>query len=161
MRCRFARWISHYQSDRMRRQPADDGVHSRRSSACSMLPMRPDRSCFAGEWPGGRLDGRTSPAVRSTGIGSSSVLIGIFVLARSSSGIFRPRFVRGNLGTHEQPFRRHRERLAGGAGGGYERPCSPARCRRNLQPGCPPQATDISSASRASAARAHCCQRGI
>src|SRR5262249_23593026 len=40
-----------------------------------------------------------------------------FVLARSSSGIFQTRFVRGYLGTHEQPFGRNRERLAGGAGG--------------------------------------------
>src|SRR5947209_20403923 len=53
------------------------------------------------------------------------------VLARSSSGIFPRRFVRGLLGTHEQPSERNRERLAGGAGGGNERPCSPARCRRN------------------------------
>jgi len=52
-------------------------------------------------------------------------------------------------------------RLAGGAGGGNERPCSPARCRRNRLPGCPPQATAISSSSRERAARAHSCQRGI
>ena len=32
---------------------------------------------------------------------------------------------------YEQLFGRYRERLAGGAGGGNERPCSPARCRRN------------------------------
>src|SRR6516162_2379352 len=30
-----------------------------------------------------------------------------------------------------KPSAGNRERLAGGAGGGNERPCSPARCRRN------------------------------
>ena len=38
---------------------------------------------------------------------------------------------RTTAGGHQKPSGGNRERLAGGAGGGNERPCSPARGRRN------------------------------
>ena len=42
------------------------------------------------------------------------------------------------------PRERNRERRAGGAGGGNERPCSPARGGRNPRPGWPQKPTDPS-----------------
>src|SRR5262249_41354373 len=44
----------------------------------------------------------------------------------------------------KRPRKRNRERLAGGAGGGNEHPCSPARGGRNRRPGWLPQPSDCS-----------------
>ena len=85
-------------------------------------------------------------------------------LVRGSSGIFQPGFVRGFLGSHAyiKSSSWNRERLAWGAGGGNEHPCSTARCRRNSSPGWPPHATSSNNVSSlARAARAQSCQRGI
>lgn len=51
------------------------------------------------------------------------------------------------VGRSRVPFSGNRERLARGAGGGNERPCSPARCRRNPPPRWPSHGSPASKDS--------------
>src|SRR6266496_1082812 len=55
------------------------------------------------------------------------------------------RHVRRRIGRQGRSSGRNRERLAGGAGGGNERPCAPARSRRNPPQGWPDDSIERSS----------------
>ena len=65
--------------------------------------------------------------------------------AASGDGPRRPRLTGRPLDRHQEPSAGNRERLAGGAGGGNERPCSPARGRRNPPPGWRPLPSETPS----------------
>ena len=127
------------------------------SEILPITSVRAPRYCGGRSLRGAKVSfskgGRTDRWPQMTAIPSRKILLRVkvfgpwVVLARCCCGTVRLRRSRPWLGPSERPWSRNRERLAGGAGGGNERPCSPARCGRNPWPGCTPQATNHRSSS--------------